>query len=247
MPIMGTRPRAKIGATPPRWSAKNRDRMALSPLRVGGVRVPCRFYRSVKRQSQLILKLDNYCACRGVIRRAHDHTVSADNIKADPTTAVIWSCRATLNTSARAATIRQGIDTDAGDGFSASATANAKNPDVSQKSVGANSEACRMSTASRKKPCVASPRQQVAANAMKIDAISLVTLGRWLEARHSAAARHNSKTTAHATRSIAGFPLGNSSRRQNYLLAISYFFPEPFARQRERANDPARPSVSRLV
>src|SRR3954447_5882891 len=206
MPIMGTRPSAKTGATPPRWSAKNRDRMALSPLRVGGVRVPCRFYRSVKRQSQLILKLDNYCACRGVIRRAHDHAVSADNIKADPTTAVIWSCRATLNTSARAATTRQGIDTDTGDGFSASATANARNPDVSQKSVGANSEACRMSTASRKKPCVASPRQQVAANAMKTDAISLVTLGRWLDARQSTTARQSSNITAQATSSMATFP-----------------------------------------
>src|SRR3954468_8874625 len=224
MPIMGTRPSAKMGATPPRWSAKNRDRMALSPLRVGGVRVPCRFYCSVKRQSELILKLDNYCACRGVIRRAHDHTVSADNIKADPTTAVIWSCRATLNTSARAATTRQGIDTDTGDGFSASATANARNPDVSQKSVGANSEACRMSTASRKKPCVASPRQQVAANAMKTDAISLVTLGRWLDARQSAAARQSSNITAQATSSIAGFPLGNYSRRGEYPTCNKLLF-----------------------
>src|SRR3954451_18423755 len=111
-----------------------------------------------------------------------------------------------LNISARAATTRQGIDTDAGDGFSASATANAKNPDVSQKSVGANSEACRMSTASRKKPCVPSPRQQVAANAMKTDAISLVTLGRWLEARQSTTARQSSNITAQAPSSMATFP-----------------------------------------
>src|ERR1044071_5942064 len=56
MPIIGTSPRANSGATPPPWSAKNRDRMALSPWRVGGARGPCRFYRSVTTSRELLLK-----------------------------------------------------------------------------------------------------------------------------------------------------------------------------------------------
>src|ERR1700742_1119523 len=56
--MIGTMASANIGATPPRWSAQNRDRMALSPLEVGGARVPCRFYRSVTTHRELLLKFD---------------------------------------------------------------------------------------------------------------------------------------------------------------------------------------------
>src|SRR6476620_2407866 len=111
--------------------------------------------------------------------------------------------------SATAATMTQGIDADAGEGFNASATAKASTPAVNQNTVGANSETCRRFTASRKNPCAASPIEQAAANPMKTEAIWVARVGRRLEMRQSTAARHSSKTTAQATSSMAGFRFGD--------------------------------------
>src|SRR3954447_17212791 len=111
--------------------------------------------------------------------------------------------------SASAATMTQGSDAETGEGFSASATAKANAPAVSQNIVRANSETCRTLTASRKKPCAASPIEQAAAKPIKTDAISLATLGRWLETRQSTTARHSSNSTAKATSSMAGFRFGD--------------------------------------
>jgi hypothetical protein len=68
---------ANIGATPPLWSAKNRDRMALSPWKVGGARVPCRFYRSVTTASELLLKFDKTFAMRTETTRMAAPALSA--------------------------------------------------------------------------------------------------------------------------------------------------------------------------
>src|SRR4051812_27066360 len=85
-------------------------------------------------------------------------------------------------------------------------TADPKRPAVSQKIVKGSSATCRISTANRKKPCVASPNEQAAAKPIKQDVTLVATLGRWLEARQSTTARQSSNITAQATSSMATFP-----------------------------------------
>src|SRR3954466_6833156 len=81
-PMTGSMAIAKMGATLARRSeknaARNRDGMALSPLRIGGAKVPCRFYRWVTPGPELVLKFDK--TSRRCARRSEQ--VGAEELRA---------------------------------------------------------------------------------------------------------------------------------------------------------------------